>query len=149
MMGAASSFLGVGTVIFAMVAPILVHGQTAVARSPQACISRWQGNLGAPGHFSVIQVGAPNEWQLAAVVLVMCVPLLAAWRHASNGHIGWLVLLWATGLLFAIPGVIPGCNMVAFGPSSVFALVGAVLGTVAARAAGKAPDLTRTQNSTG
>ena len=139
MAGAASSFLGAGTILFAIFAPILVRGQSAVVHSPQACIGRWQENLSAPAHFSVVQVGGPNPWALMAVVLVMFLPALAAWRHVSTGRKGWLALLWAVGLLYALPGATPGCNMVAFGPASIFAIVAAVIGTAVVVVDRKAP----------
>ena len=127
--GAASSFLGAGTILFAIFAPIWVPGQSVVVHSPQACIGRWQQNLSASAHFSVLHGGAPNQWELVPLVLVMLLPALAAWRHVSTGRKGWLALLWATGLLYALPGATPGCNMVTFGPASMLAIAAAVLGT--------------------
>ena len=137
--GAASSFLGAGTTLFAIFAPVLVSGQSAVVYSPQACIGRWQENLSAPAHFSVLQVGAPNQWELVPLVLVMLIPALAAWRHVSTGRKGWLALLWVAGLLYALPGATPGCNMVAFGPASMLAIAAAVLGTAVAVVDRRAP----------
>jgi len=137
--GAASSFVGAGTILFAIFAPVLVAGQASVVHSPQACIDRWQENLSAPAHFSVLAVGAPNQWELAPLVLVMLLPALAAWRHASTGRKRWLALLWAVGLLYALPGAVPGCNMVVFGPASMLAIAAAVLGTAVAVVGRKAP----------
>ena len=137
--GAASSFLGAGTILFAISAPVLVPGQASAVHSPQACIGRWQENLSAPAHFSVLHVGAPNQWELVPLLLVMLVPALAAWRHVSTERKRWLALLWVAGLLYAVPGATPGCNMVAFGPASVLAIAGAVLGTAVAVVDRRAP----------
>jgi hypothetical protein len=137
--GAASSLLGAGTILFAIFAPISVPGQALVVHSPQACIGRWKENLSAPAHFSVLDLRAPNQWELVPLVLVMLLPGLAAWRHASTGRKVWLALLWAAGLLYALPGTIPGCNMVAFGPASMLAIAAAVLGTAVAVVDRKGP----------